>query len=155
LAHYVRLYQGPDHFLQVFSTGFTETYKRFYFRDVQAILVARKWWHHAWSVFWLMLAAFFGAIEYAAGGTVVLLILAGLCIAALVINIVIGPSCLCYIRTAVQTEKLPSFKRLRSARKFIARMRPVLESAQAEPATAPETAATPETATPSEPQPGV
>ena len=37
------LWLGKDHLLCVDSSGYTETYKRFYFRDIQAVtLVATK-----------------------------------------------------------------------------------------------------------------
>jgi hypothetical protein len=49
LVAHARLYQAPDHFLQVSSTGFSETYKRFYFRDIQAIILENKPWRLWWS----------------------------------------------------------------------------------------------------------
>jgi len=132
LAHYVRLYQGPDHFLQVLSTGFNETYKRFYFRDIQAIIIEKKFWHLAWSAFWLMLAVPFILIALSASGTAELgfASVAGLFIALFGVNLFVGPSCLCYIQTAVQVEKLPTIKRVRAARKFIARIHAELMAAQ-------------------------
>ena len=38
---YSRLFVGPDHLLLVWSTGYSEHYRRFFFRDIQAFLVAR------------------------------------------------------------------------------------------------------------------
>jgi hypothetical protein len=132
LAHYVRLYEGPDHFLQISSTGFSESYKRFYFRDIQAFIIEKKIWHHLWSAFWgAFAAAFFIPAWFASGGAaVVLWSIAGFFVGLLLLNIAIGPSCVCRVQTAVQTEKLPTLKRVRSARKFIQRIHPVLLSAQ-------------------------
>src|SRR5436305_8222975 len=35
------LWLGKDHLLCIDTTGYTETYKRFYFRDIQAIVIRR------------------------------------------------------------------------------------------------------------------
>src|SRR5437660_10422801 len=40
-AQRVQLYQGADHLLQVASTGYSESYRRFYFRDIQAITIQK------------------------------------------------------------------------------------------------------------------
>lgn len=132
LAHYVRLYQGPDHLLQVSSTGFTESYRRFYFRDIQAFIIEKKYWHHAWSAFWLGLTLVFLLPALAVGGRgfVVLVSIAAVPLIALLLNVAVGTSCACYVQTAVQTEKLLTLKRVRSARKFLSRIQPVIASAQ-------------------------
>src|SRR5881394_2305292 len=39
---YATLYAGPDHLLQVTSSGYSETYRRFYFRDIQSIAVCKS-----------------------------------------------------------------------------------------------------------------
>jgi hypothetical protein len=156
VVYYVRFYEGPDHFLQVQSTGFTEAYKRFYFRDIQAFIVERKPWHQLWSVFWLFLAGCFviSALSIVTGA-MVLWSIAAFFVGIFLVNLFIGPSCACYVQTAVQTEKLPTLKRVRSARKFIRRIHPALTAAQtsattsvAETAEAPAQPATPETASP-------
>ncbi len=46
------------------------------------------------------------------------------------VNLLRGPTCVCQIRTAVQTERLPTLKRLRTARKVIARLKPMIEQTQ-------------------------
>jgi hypothetical protein len=48
----------------------------------------------------------------------------------LVINILLGTTCHCYIKTAVQTERLLAVGRLRTARKFLDRIRPRISEAQ-------------------------
>ena len=60
-----RLWLGDDHLLQVESMGgYSETYKRFYFRDIQAIIVQRT---RTWVV-WNIVLGFF------AGGLLILLL---------------------------------------------------------------------------------
>jgi len=48
------------------------------------------------------------------------------------INNLLGPSCICSLRTAVQTEELSSLNRLRRARKVLNRIRPLIAAAQGE-----------------------
>jgi hypothetical protein len=50
----------------------------------------------------------------------------------LLINNLLGPSCVCHLRTAVQTEELSSLNRLRRARKLLNRIRPLIAAAQGE-----------------------
>src|SRR5260370_609573 len=44
-----RRWQGRDHLLMVASSGFTESYQRFFFRDVQAVVVRRTSAGIAWN----------------------------------------------------------------------------------------------------------
>ena len=41
-----------------------------------------------------------------------------------------GPTCACYLRTAVQNEKLPSLSRLRRARLVLGRLQPQIIAVQ-------------------------
>src|SRR5258707_7687972 len=50
---HVRLYLAAVHLLLVSSSGFTETYKRFYFSDIQSITLCQtahgKIWNGVWG----------------------------------------------------------------------------------------------------------
>ena len=122
VAH-ARLYQGPDHFLQVSSTGFSETYKRFYFRDIQAIILENKPWRLWWSCGIGMLLLLFLAPASMTTGVpaAIYWVVVASCAVALLINWALGPSCACYIRTAVQTERLRALTRIRTGRAFVTR----------------------------------
>jgi len=48
----------------------------------------------------------------------------------LAINNALGPTTIGYLRTAVQTEELPSLSRLRRVRRVLARLRPLITQAQ-------------------------
>jgi len=48
----------------------------------------------------------------------------------LLINILRGRTCRCFLRTAVQTEQLPPLSRVRRAQKVFARIRPLIAAAQ-------------------------
>ena len=129
------LWLGKDHVLCIDTTGYNESYKRFYFRGIQAFLI-RKTARHKWVA--LVLAVLTLAfslpaalsseptIKYIFGG------IAGMFFMAFVINLALGPACYCHIRTAVQQEQLPSLNRLRRARKVLDRVRPHIAAAQGE-----------------------
>ena len=42
VGSYSSLWLGADHVMQLSSTGYTESYRRFYFRDIQAIFLVRR-----------------------------------------------------------------------------------------------------------------
>jgi hypothetical protein len=139
LASYFSLYLGPGHLLLVSSTGFSESYKRFYFNDIQAVVVQRTGgWHVVSGIFgalsalclagWLLEAR--NGVFSGLAGLVFGSIVTVLCVVPLLANLVLGPTCACQIRTAVQTERLPTLKRLRSARKVLATLKPLIAAAQ-------------------------
>src|SRR5512133_3376683 len=133
------LWLGPDHLLVVDTSGYTETYKRFYFRDVQSFTVilnkARLRWNWALGILTALVMGIW-ALSFAstppASLTLPLVALGTIAIFAvpLILNNVRGPTCSCYVRTAVQTEQLCSIKRLALARKIMDRLRPLITAAQ-------------------------
>ena len=129
---HVRLYQAPDHLLQVSSSGFTETYRRFYFRDIQAIALRESMHGKVWNGVWGFLACLpaIAAIQMTGPATVVWWGITGIFLLLLAINMARGPTCVCQVRTAVQTRPLPSLNRVRRANKVIAQLRPLIEAAQ-------------------------
>lgn len=136
------LWLGPDHLLVIDTSGYTETYKRSYFRDIQCFTVTlsqrQVWWNCALGV--LMVLGVVGWALYfrsqAPGPislslTVATLLLFGV---PLLMNNLLGATCICHLRTAVQTEHLCSIKRVRQAHRIIDRLRPlILEAQGAEP----------------------
>jgi hypothetical protein len=125
------LWQGDDHLLRVESGMAIERYWRFYFADVQAVLLHRTRAHHYWSLLWAILALAWGAgllIEpfprfLALGfGTFFLLLLA--------VNLILGPSCRVHLQTAVQVQQLPGLVRVRKARRVMDRIRKAAERIQ-------------------------
>ena len=116
------LWLGPDHLLCVETNGYRETYKRFYFRDIQAIIIQ----HTKRRVIWNAILP-----TPLAGGLVGLLAL----LSAgerneVTINNILGTGCVCYLRTAVQIEQLPGLYRVPKARKVLAKIRPQIVAAQ-------------------------
>ena len=129
---HARLFRGPDHLLQIASTGFSETYRRFYFRDIQAITIQKTHWGKIWNGVWGFFVALFGLPSIDMSGTPAIIMgsIAGFFGCFLIGNLVLGPTCACYIRTAIQTERLAPVTRIRTARRFLRRVRPLIDPLQ-------------------------
>jgi|SRR5438093_3742162 len=133
IAHHHRLWLGPDHLLSVRATGFSEEYKRFYFRDIQAFVI-RKTSRRG------ILTALFALVAMAFALSALLIsdpywrgfwaVLAGFGLLLSAVNWLAGPTCVCHVRTAVQTEQLPTLRRLRTARRVLAPLKQRIEEAQ-------------------------
>jgi len=134
LTSYSSIWLAHDHMLVCTSSQFLERYKRFYFKDIQALIAQRTnksgiktliyfalslgplWYFahsaKAWHFFWGILAGFF--------------------IILLIDNILKGPSCKVYIQTAVQTEEIKGLKRTKKFEQFLKKIRPLIQSFQGE-----------------------
>jgi hypothetical protein len=133
LGSYTRLYRSGDHLLQVSSVTFSEHYKRFYFRDIQAFIVVRTNWWMISTIVLMALTLLLIGIAVSVNDPVTAIFpagLAGIFFLTMLVNGVRGPTCRCYVRTAVQTEKLPSLNRLRRTEKVLAELKPLLDAAQ-------------------------
>jgi hypothetical protein len=129
------VWAGPDHLLLVRGTRFRDEYKRFYYRDVQAIAVARMPRFHistraaviafAWSLAFAetKLSMYFVAYGGAIG-------LAGFILAIIWAYVSGKESCRCRIYTAVSGDELPSVYRMWTARKFLAEVEPLIAQTQ-------------------------
>jgi hypothetical protein len=135
-----RLWAGRDHLLAVYSSGYSENYKRFYFRDIQAVILRKTRTARTINEILTPLACIILALALSlsiAGGfddgfAIFWWILGAVLLAFLVPNILMGPTCVCHLKTAVQTEELTSLRRLRRARKVLARVQPLIVAAQGE-----------------------
>src|ERR1051326_3113083 len=146
LSSYHRLWLGPDHVLSVRATGYSEEYKRFYFRDVQAIILRGSVAWKNWNLALLTVAGLLGFVSAMTSGGVGLAVWLGLAclfVALLLINLARGPTCVCHILTAVQMERLPALGRIRVARRVMERLRPMIEQAQGDAAPAGSAAPSP------------
>lgn len=129
-----RLWLGDDHLLQVESAGgYSESYKRFYFRDIQVIYLQKT---NSWLMANLVLGLATGAFllwtlmvkDHA--GVIALGIVTGCFGLLLLVNALRGPTCACHLQTAVHGEELPSLRRRRNTEKVLARIKPLIEAAQ-------------------------
>jgi TctA family transporter len=128
-----QLWLGSEHLLLVETEGYREHYKRFNYRDIQALVVRKTPQALTTNVALGTILAILGAIALAVDDSVgrgFLLTLAGFFGLVLLISALRGPSCHCRLRTAVQSIDLVSLKQLRTARKVLAQIRPLIERAQ-------------------------
>jgi len=134
------LWLGPDHLLSVRTVWFNEDYKRFYFRDIQSITIEQNQnalvWNYVLGVLAICICALFYAFSESAGpggGTGFMVtggIISGLFLLLLIISFLRGPSCICRIRTAVQTEELKALGRTHAAQRTLSIVKPLIEQAQ-------------------------
>jgi len=132
------LWLGKDHLLHVINRGYTEEYRRFYYRDIQAILVRETSIGKTFSIILGIIAGvslFFLALgwfvwKWETFALIPMAIAAFLWIVLFLVQIASGPTCICHLRTAVQFEHLPSLRRVRTARKAIAMLRHRVEAVQ-------------------------
>ncbi|HKB06984.1 MAG TPA: hypothetical protein VKF61_01755 [Candidatus Polarisedimenticolia bacterium] len=126
----VTLWAADDHLLQVEVRGFTEIYRRFYFRDMQAIIIRPTGRVKAWILAFGLLTlatALVAALDSGLGWNIFWWSLAGVWLSVAVAHLALGPGCECALRTPLQTIGLPSLGRLRSARRVLEALRPMIE----------------------------
>jgi hypothetical protein len=126
------LWQGADHILHVYSRLGVEDYKRFYFNDIQAVVIRKT---PVGQIQNALLGSFallftFATLTFNGGWSVFCEIAAGIMMVSLLVNFFRGPTCETRLMTAVQTEKMNSLHRLKNAFKAMDRLRPDIHSVQ-------------------------
>jgi hypothetical protein len=142
------LWLGEGYLLQVGSMILAERYRRWYLREVQAIVMRRSSKRLAWNLVWGLLsgmalaatAGFSGlavAGEMPREGRIFLWVFAGIAGAfglvgmlLVLINSWLGPTCVVFVQTPDGVHPLAAPTRQRSADALIARLRPLIETAQ-------------------------
>ena len=132
-----RLWLAPDHLLSVANRGYTEDYKRFYLKDIQSITLRQT---RRGSIISILLAgvalsfalsALYGwLLDWDPVGVWVLAGPSAFFFFALLFNAALGPTCVCTLRTAVQSERLQALPRARTALRAIRLIRESVEAAQ-------------------------
>jgi hypothetical protein len=138
------LWEGADHILSVSGTRFSENYRRFYYHDIQALVIekrARAGSIGVWvlTVFPCAILILFASISriYGIGTWLPIALLTLYLIYRLIVSL--AYSCRCYIQTAVTREELPSLYRIWNAQKAFARMRAKITESQGTLAEDPQT----------------
>ena len=132
------LWLGPDHLLSISNRGYSEEYKRFYYRDIQAFVLTHT---DAWMIgnfifggmsafFLLLIAAGELLWRWPDWAIITLAIFGGFWLILFLINLLQGETCMTVIRTAAQAERLPSLNRFRTAKRSIGRIQILIEQAQ-------------------------
>jgi hypothetical protein len=131
------VWAGADHLLLVRGSRFREEYKRFYYRDVQAIAVARAPRFHfstrSGLIAYLILIAWLVSFlrgHLGAGSAMAWFAPVALALAGVWVYVSAAQSCRCRIYTAVSGDELPSLYRLWTARKFLAEVEPLIAQTQ-------------------------
>lgn len=132
------LWLGPDHLLCVDSSGYSETYKRFYFRDIQAVTMQESKRRTVWNVILAVpvvvslagLLTNLSSTPMNNAAAIVWLIFSVIFLVPLLTNNIFGSTCVCHLRTAVQIEELPSLCRVRKTRRVLDKIRPLIIAAQ-------------------------
>jgi hypothetical protein len=126
------LWMKPDHLLRVKALLFSEEYRRYYLKDIQALVLTEKANPPAFIGYVLAasIALLTGGLFYSShpvwgtfAGVVALTILLWSCR---------RPTCVCYLQTRVSTERLHALRRLRSAHKTLAILKAEIEKIQGE-----------------------
>jgi hypothetical protein len=134
-AGHSSLWAGAGHLMIVGSTGYTESYARIEFRDIQAFVVTgsrrRTVMLAVFGVIALIGAALLILLRRSVEYTIISVPLLAAGVIGLAINLLLGPSCVVHVVTHVQTTKLPSILRRRKARKVLARLEPEILATQA------------------------
>jgi hypothetical protein len=127
-----KLYLGTDHLLLIEQLILVERYRRFYFRDIQVITAAQS---PRWIVFgavWGFLALI-SALSFFVHHPVAVA-LGTFCTAlfgfAFVHNLILGPTCIVRLRTAVQTHRVAPLERTRDFRRGMEIIEPLILKAQ-------------------------
>ncbi|NQT92246.1 MAG: hypothetical protein HQ559_05760 [Lentisphaerae bacterium] len=132
-----RLWLAADHLLLTSNLGFTESYKRFYMPDIQAIVLTRTkagfignilLGFFALDMFAFALGGFL--FEWPPAATITFAALGGILALFLLVNWLRGPTCRCHVRTAVQTERVYALNRLHKARRIVESLRGTIEEEQ-------------------------
>lgn len=131
-----RLWVGHDHLLLVESTGISEEYKRFYYKDVQAInLVKTKKAYYLSLVFGILLLISAGACVFsmmdAKLGPAGFFGIIAIVFAVFIIRLWLGRGITnCWMYSSVQKEKLTPVNTIKKAETFYSIVMPRIEKAQ-------------------------
>ena len=126
------LWQAADHFLQIEKDHYTETYRRFYFANIESftVRVTKRQWTLSFVFGSLVgICAFISLLNtgFARG---FFLSGAGLFMIPLLVNWWRGETCVVHLGTAVQREELQSVRRVKKAERLLGALREVISQTQ-------------------------
>jgi hypothetical protein len=113
IAVRARLYHGPDHLLIVQGTGYTEEYKRVFYRDIRYVEVRHTNGQTAQAIISMVIGLLLGLLFLTPTPGWLIAIFCSPFALWFVINLILGSTCECFISTNVQTLKVPAPRRLK------------------------------------------
>src|SRR5690349_11562123 len=125
-----RLWLGSDHILLVRSNVLSEEYRRFYFSDIEALVVAEVESPARFYGAVLSVIAVVITLGLAVSDHIVTAVLCGLIGIGLAVFTFTRPLVRCSLKTRVSQEFLPSLKRLETARRVMAMLQTEVEKVQ-------------------------
>lgn len=152
---FARNWIAEDHLLEVNSLLVSERYRRFFLRDISALVVRRTKVWLAWNIvhgvlgpggallagglWWLAMTGDGQTTrEIAKVFSVLISPFAAFFLVLFFINLILGPTCRCHLQTTTAGwHALTAPTRSRAARRFLAQLTPRIEAAQAAPAPPP------------------
>lgn len=118
-------------------SAFTESFRRFAVRDIQALVVSRTSrqgtllaWQFSGAAFGVLPAAFLYNQASLAAALVLLAVFWAFFGCLILVNILRGPTCALDLYTAVQVQRLHACRRLRTADRLLARLLPEIQAHQ-------------------------
>jgi hypothetical protein len=130
---YSQLWLAPDHILLLISSLFAEDYKRFAFADIESIVVTDRPSGIVSQVIMIFAALAWMALRFAVDITFFKWFFAvsgALALLWSIVDMARGQRCRCYLHTRVSKELLAPVNHMKTARKFLAAIRPKIEAAQ-------------------------
>ncbi len=142
------LWMTDDHLLLVQGSPVGEVYRRFYFRDIAAVVQRRTSSRLVINLAAMLLCGV-SLVPWAMTLSVESLrdfhlweaAFVGIFVGVALVNTLRGPTCAVHIQTAVQFERVGSLSRVRSAQRVLTMLRPLILAAQVASSTAPEASA--------------
>jgi hypothetical protein len=132
------LWLGSDHILAIESNYFTEIYKHFHFKDIQAIIFCQTSRCAIYSIIFII-AIFLSGLMLLSGivkHSKPMIILMGIAFAgflvSLILNAVRGPTCSARLKMPLTDHELPSLCRFKYARETLTVLRPLVQKYQGE-----------------------
>ena len=126
-----RLYLGDDHLLAV-EGSITEHYRRFYFKDLQAVVIRKTIKGTMTNI--ILVIFLLCAFDLFVSGVAVFykfgITLGSIILICLVFNLIKGPTCECRFKTSVQFERIDSICYLPKAHKVVKLIMPMIQQAQ-------------------------
>ena len=126
------LWMAPDHLLRVRAHPFAQEYRRYHYKDIQALILTERestaqYYLYGFAAFFGLLAFVLPTSGHPVWGTLSAFVGAFLFYAGWRI-----PNCACRIQTRVSTDRLPSLGKIRIARKALPLVRSAVDQVQGE-----------------------